>query len=46
MNIDVPALVGVPLMTPVDALSVRPAGRVPDDTLHDTPVTFAVRVAV
>ena len=46
MNVDVPAIVGVPLMTPVEGLSVRPAGRVPDETCHTTPETCAVRVTV
>src|SRR6185436_5651243 len=31
-NEDVPALCGVPLITPVDGLSVRPAGRVPESS--------------
>ena len=34
-NIYVPAMVGVPLMTPVAAFRERPVGKVPDDTIHD-----------
>ena len=33
VNVDVPALVGVPLMTPA-AFSESPAGSEPDDTDH------------
>ena len=28
-------VVGVPLMTPLEALRLRPAGRAPDDTVHE-----------
>ena len=30
VKLDVPAVVGVPVIAPVDGLSVSPAGRVPD----------------
>ena len=46
VNEDVPAAVGVPLIMPVPAPSVRPAGSVPELTAHVTaPVApLAVRV--
>ena len=45
---DVPALVGVPLMTPVEALNDSPAGKLPVDTDHVNgarpPLTASVRL--
>ena len=46
VKVDVPVAVGVPVIMPVEELSVRSAGRVPDDTDHVTPEVFAVRAAV
>lgn len=34
VNANVPALVGVPAMTPVDAFSVKPPGKLPDTMLQ------------
>ena len=42
VNVDVPAVVGIPLITPVLAFSVRPPGKLPALTLH---VIEAVPVA-
>ena len=41
-----PAVVGVPVIAPVEALSVRPEGRVPLTIDQVTPETFALRVAL
>lgn len=46
VNVDVPATDGVPLMTPVEALRVSPAGNEPEEIDHVAPVRFAARVAV
>ena len=46
VKVAVPAVVGVPEIVPVVGLSVRPDGRVPDDTCHVAPGRFAARVAV
>jgi hypothetical protein len=32
VKVDDPEVVGVPLMTPLEALRAKPAGNVPDDT--------------
>lgn len=45
VNVDVPAVVGVPEITPVEELRESPAGRFPDETDHVTPVMLAVRFA-
>jgi hypothetical protein len=34
VKLDVPTVVGVPVIVPVELLSMSPAGRVPDDTPH------------
>jgi len=34
VTVTLPVPVGVPLIRPVDVLSVRPAGRVPENTDH------------
>ena len=48
VNVYVPAVVGVPVIVP-EVFSVRPGGRVPDDTDHDAgssaPVSSALRVS-
>ena len=47
VNENVPAAVGVPLITPVDALSAKPVGNVPLDMLHVMGVVpLAVKVAL
>ena len=46
VNVDVPDVVGVPEIVPVLALSVNPAGSVPELTDHVTPDTLAANVAV
>ena len=46
MNVDVPAVVGVPEIVPVLALRVNPAGRLPELTDHVMPDTLAANVAV
>ena len=46
VNVDVPAAVGVPVMSPVEALRVSPAGSEPEITDHLAPEIFDVRVAV
>ncbi len=35
VQVDVPGVVGIPLIWPVDELSVNPAGKEPETTLHD-----------
>ena len=43
MNVEVPAVVGVPLMAPVEALRPRPAGRLPlatDQVIGPVPVAL------
>ena len=45
MNVAVPSVVGTPEITPVDELSVRPAGRVPEITYHVAGELLAVSVA-
>ena len=45
VKVEVPAAVGVPLMAPVEALSERPAGRVPllnDHLMGPVPVALKV----
>ena len=37
-KVEVPAVVGVPLMTPVAAARVRPAGRVPAEMVQVSPL--------
>ena len=34
VNVETPAVVGVPLMTPVEGFSVRPAGSAPESSDH------------
>ena len=46
MNVAVPSVVGTPEITPVDELSVRPAGSAPDDIRHVAPETLEARVTV
>ena len=46
VNVDVPAVVGVPEIVPVLALRVNPAGRLPELTDHVMPDTLAANVAV
>ena len=46
VKFDVPAALGVPLIAPVDAFNVRPAGRVPTVTLHVSGVFPPVAVSV
>ena len=46
VNVYVPAVVGMPLMTPVDWLRVSPAGKFPEITDHVTPERFAERVSL
>lgn len=46
VNLDVPAVVGVPVIAPVEVLRVSPAGKEPEITDHVAPVRFAARVAV
>lgn len=46
VNVDVPVAVGVPVIAPVEVLSVSPVGRVPDESDHVTPERLAARVAV
>jgi hypothetical protein len=36
VKLDIPAVVGVPVIAPVAAFKVRPAGKVPTETAHDT----------
>ena len=45
VNVDVPAVVGVPEIAPVEEVRARPSGRLPDDTDHVAPVMLAVRFA-
>ncbi len=45
VNVEVPAIVGVPVIAPLEEFSVKPAGSVPDNTDHVTPEVFAARVA-
>ena len=35
VKVEVPTVVGVPLIWPVDGLSVNPTGKAPETTLHD-----------
>ncbi len=35
VKLEVPAAVGVPLMTPVEAARLSPAGKVPVETVHE-----------
>ena len=47
VNVNVSAVIGRPVIVPVLEFSVRPSGRVPDDTDHVTVlVLFDVREAV
>ena len=46
VNVDVPAAVGVPVIAPVEELSVNPAGRLPDETDHVTFEVFAESTAL
>ena len=46
VNVYVPDVVGVPVIAPVEALRVSPAGNVPEITDHVTPEIFAVRLSL
>ena len=46
VNVDVPSVIGVPLMIPVEVLRLSPAGRFPDDIDQVTPDILAERVAL
>ncbi len=46
VNVYLSAIVGVPVIAPVEVLRVSPSGRVPDDIDHVTGESSAARVAV